>query len=39
MTQDTPTPDPSGDDARTRWEERYARSRVREADFTTLSGM
>ncbi len=39
MTQDTPTPDPSGDSARTRWEERYARSRVREADFTTLSGM
>jgi len=39
MTQDTPTPDPSGPSARTRWEERYARSRVRDADFTTLSGM
>ncbi len=38
MTQDTPAPDSSGD-ARTRWEERYARSRVRDADFTTLSGM
>jgi methylmalonyl-CoA mutase N-terminal domain/subunit len=25
--------------ARQRWQERYARSRVREADFTTLSGM
>jgi methylmalonyl-CoA mutase N-terminal domain/subunit len=27
------------DDARARWQERYARSRVREGDFTTLSGM
>ncbi len=26
-------------DARARWQERYARSRVRNADFTTLSGM
>ncbi|HET9861150.1 MAG TPA: methylmalonyl-CoA mutase family protein [Nocardioidaceae bacterium] len=26
-------------DARLRWQERYARSRVRDADFTTLSGM
>jgi len=25
-------------DARNRWQERYARSRVRDADFTTLSG-
>jgi methylmalonyl-CoA mutase N-terminal domain/subunit len=25
--------------ARSRWQERYARSRIREADFTTLSGM
>jgi len=29
----------SQENARTRWEQRYARSRVREADFTTLSGM
>ena len=29
----------SAKDARTRWQERYAKSRVREADFTTLSGM
>jgi len=28
-----------GQDARRRWQERYARSRVRDADFTTLSGM
>jgi methylmalonyl-CoA mutase N-terminal domain/subunit len=28
-----------GGSARERWEERYARSRVREADFTTLSGL
>ena len=28
-----------GQDARRRWQQRYARSRVREADFTTLSGM
>jgi methylmalonyl-CoA mutase N-terminal domain/subunit len=27
------------DSARSRWQERYDRSRVREADFTTLSGM
>ena len=27
------------DDARSRWQERYQRSRVREADYTTLSGM
>ena len=26
-------------DARARWQERYARSRVRDADFTTLSGV
>jgi methylmalonyl-CoA mutase N-terminal domain/subunit len=26
-------------DARSRWQERYQRSRVRDADFTTLSGM
>ena len=26
-------------DARERWQERYAKSRVRDADFTTLSGM
>src|SRR6195952_2904366 len=26
-------------DARERWQDRYSRSRVREADFTTLSGM
>ncbi|HEX6518322.1 MAG TPA: methylmalonyl-CoA mutase family protein [Nocardioidaceae bacterium] len=32
------TPDP-GQEARARWQERYARSRVRDADFTTLSGM
>ena len=34
MTQDTPQKD-----ARLRWQERYERSRVREADFTTVSGM
>ncbi len=28
-----------GSEARRRWQERYARSRVRDADFTTLSGM
>src|ERR1043165_475833 len=27
------------DDARSRWQDRYDRSRVRDADFTTLSGM
>ena len=27
------------DDARTRWQRRYEQSRVREADFTTLSGL
>jgi methylmalonyl-CoA mutase N-terminal domain/subunit len=31
------TPDAS--DARSRWQDRYDRSRVRDADFTTLSGM
>ena len=30
---------PSDLSARDRWQERYARSRVREADFTTLSGV
>ncbi len=34
MTENNPS-----QDARLRWQERYARSRVREADFTTLSGM
>ncbi len=29
----------SAQDARNRWQERYAKSRVRDADFTTLSGM
>ncbi|MGY2875664.1 methylmalonyl-CoA mutase, N-terminal domain [Marmoricola sp. URHA0025 HA25] len=29
----------SADGARERWQQRYARARVREADFTTLSGM
>jgi methylmalonyl-CoA mutase, N-terminal domain len=33
------TPETSAQDARNRWQERYAKSRVREADFTTLSGM
>ncbi len=28
-----------GETARSRWQERYAKSRLREADFTTLSGM
>jgi methylmalonyl-CoA mutase, N-terminal domain len=28
-----------GETARSRWQERYAKSRVRDADFTTLSGM
>src|SRR5689334_7362867 len=27
------------DDARTRWQQRYESSRIREADFTTLSGL
>ena len=27
------------DNARARWQDRYERSRVREADFTTLSGL
>jgi methylmalonyl-CoA mutase, N-terminal domain len=40
MTDQTPSPESdAGHDARTRWQQRYARSRVREADFTTLSGM
>ncbi len=45
MTQDTsstsPTPDQprQGQSARARWQSRYERSRVRDADFTTLSGM
>src|SRR6476469_9337393 len=26
-------------DARSRWQDRYSKSRVRDADFTTLSGM
>jgi len=30
---------PSGDTARQRWQDRYSTSRVREADFTTLSGL
>ena len=30
---------PSGDNARQRWQDRYSTSRVREADFTTLSGL
>lgn len=29
----------SGETARGRWQERYARARLREADFTTLSGL
>src|SRR3954470_24774015 len=29
----------STDDARSRWQTRYDRSRVRQANFTTLSGM
>jgi len=29
----------SGEDARQRWQDRYSTSRVRDADFTTLSGM
>ncbi len=32
------TPDLPGQTARSRWEQRYADSRLREADFTTLSG-
>ena len=43
MTQDTPKPssmpDPERQPARLRWQERYDKSRVRDADFTTLSGM
>src|SRR5690349_10194005 len=29
----------SGDTARARWQDRYGKSRVRDADFTTLSGL
>jgi methylmalonyl-CoA mutase N-terminal domain/subunit len=36
MTQDTPT---SSESARLRWQERYERSRLRDADFTTVSGL
>src|SRR5919106_387556 len=32
------TEDPANQPARLRWQERYERSRVREADYTTLSG-
>jgi methylmalonyl-CoA mutase N-terminal domain/subunit len=40
MTQDTPRPnDAAAPSGRARWQARYDRSRVREADFTTLSGM
>ncbi len=40
MTEATPhQPTTPKQDARRRWQERYERSRVREADFTTLSGM
>ncbi|HEX6875932.1 MAG TPA: methylmalonyl-CoA mutase family protein, partial [Nocardioidaceae bacterium] len=43
MTQDTPssspTPQQGSESARERWQLRYERSRVRDADFTTLSGM
>src|SRR5688572_9179313 len=35
MTQDTS----ASESARARWEQRYAKSRVREADFSTLSGV
>ena len=34
-----PTGSNNGDTARARWQERYAKSRVRDADFTTLSQM
>jgi methylmalonyl-CoA mutase, N-terminal domain len=30
---------PTGETARSRWQSRYERSRVRDADFTTLSGL
>ena len=43
MTQDTPsnssTPQTGADSARQRWQARYEKSRVRHADFTTLSGV
>jgi isobutyryl-CoA mutase large subunit len=42
MTENAVPTGPStgkGTSARERWQHRYARSRVREADFTTLSGM
>src|SRR5512139_3483941 len=43
MTQDTPStssmPQTGAESARQRWQARYERSRVRHADFTTLSGM
>ena len=31
--------DQADQSARDRWQQRYAKSRVREADFTTVSGM
>ncbi|HET7196706.1 MAG TPA: methylmalonyl-CoA mutase family protein, partial [Nocardioides sp.] len=30
---------PAGESARSRWQSRYEKSRVRDADFTTLSGV
>jgi len=39
MSQHTQGSESQGPDARRRWQERYARSRVRDVDFTTLSGM
>ncbi|MDQ3615756.1 MAG: methylmalonyl-CoA mutase family protein [Actinomycetota bacterium] len=38
-THDFPDRDGLGESARARWQKRYAGSRVRDADFTTLSGM
>jgi isobutyryl-CoA mutase large subunit len=39
MTDVQPTASPDDDSARSRWQSRYERSRVREADFSTLSGV
>ena len=33
------SPNPAGETARSRWQSRYQNSRVRDADFTTLSGL
>jgi isobutyryl-CoA mutase large subunit len=39
MTMSTQSGQDQGDHGRARWQQRYDRSRVRDADFTTLSGL